>query len=99
MSGLDVIDKSVVVLFVDECTTPQRKQRVQDAQTTDQKAGHCVVDHHRAEKADIHIHRVEQKDLLLGGRKPVDRVEDRGQIGQQHQKNVIEILHIPEKDI
>ena len=60
--------------------------------------GDHPVDDNLPEIADEQVHRIEEKEVLSLGAELIHRVEDGGEVHEQHGKHVVEVLGVPEED-
>lgn len=89
----------MVILLVNPESQSQCRQGVEGAQQMEGQRGDGPVYDHQAEVLDVAEHRIQQKQPLHRRRIAVNFVKNSGQIGQQGQEYVIQVLCIPEEHI
>ena len=89
----------MIVLFVNQEADGQGCQRIEGTQQMVLNGGQIPLDHNKPEILDITIHGVQEEQLLNHRRIAVHPIENGRQVVQKRQKNIIQILRIPEENI
>lgn len=89
----------MVLLFIDQSADAQRKHSIEQNQPMEGQGRNGGVDHDQAEILDDAVHRIEQEKTLNRRGIAVYRIEDGGQVRQQREEDVIQILCVAEENV
>lgn len=89
----------MVLLFVNQAADHDSHKRIYHQQNMIVHTRNRAIDGHDTHILDRAVHRVEQENTLNLQRIAVHLIENRRKIMQQRQKDVVQILGIPEKHL